>query len=116
MSAAQGNGNGNGNGRDPFEDLLELSKAQLECSRINDLDELQRLSALRTELMRALEAQVGDRIWETRQGREREILFKILENDRKLKVTLLERMKKRKEGLAELQRRVGAEKAYRELR
>ena len=118
MSDGNGKGNGNGNGRDrdPFDELLELSRAQLECSRVNDYKELERLSALRTELMRSLEAEAGEGVWQTREGREREILFKILENDRKLKVTLLARMKKREEGLAELQRRAGAEKAYRELR
>ena len=101
--------------QDSFEELLAISTAQLECSRRNDLDGLERLSNQRCELMRSIEAEAGEEIWEASEGREREILFKILENDRKLKVTLLSRMKQREEGLAEIQRRSGAEKAYREL-
>lgn len=101
---------------DSFEKLLTLSMAQLECSRVNDLDGLERLGSERCELMRSIEDTAGEAIWEESQGRVREILFKILENDRKLKVTLLDRMNQREEALAEIQRRAGAEKAYRELR
>ena len=101
--------------KEPFEKLLDISMSQLECSRVNDLDGLERLGSERRELMHSIEADAGEEIWEESQGRVREILFKILENDRKLKVTLQDRMNQREEGLAEIQRRGSAEKAYREL-
>ncbi len=97
-----------------FEKLQEISQAQLDATRQKDLDRLETLNEERKELMLTIEAEGGEEVWGSSAGRVREILFKILENDRKLKVSLMERMKRREEGLAEIRRRGQAEKAYRD--
>ncbi len=96
-----------------FEKLQDISKAQLDATRQKDLDLLETLNNDRKELMLAIEAEGGQEVWGSNAGRVREILFNILENDRKLKVSLMERMRCREEGLAEIRRRGQAEKAYR---
>lgn len=98
-----------------FEKLQNISKAQLDATRQKDLDLLETLNNDRKELMLAIEAEGGEEVWGSSAGRVREILFNILENDRKLKVSLMERMKRREEGLAEIRRRGQAEKAYRDI-
>jgi hypothetical protein len=98
-----------------FEKLQDISKAQLDATRQKDLDLLETLNNDRKELMLAIEAEGGEEVWGSSAGRVREILFNILENDRKLKVSLMERMRRREEGLAEIRRRGQAEKAYRDL-
>ncbi len=98
-----------------FEKLQDISKAQLDATRQKDLDLLETLNNDRKELMLAIEAEGGEEVWGSSAGRVREILFNILENDRKLKVSLMERMRRREEGLAEIRRRGQAEKAYRDI-
>jgi hypothetical protein len=103
------------NNLDLFEKLQEISKSQLEATRRKDLEKLDELNLVRRDLMLEIESEGGEEAWGPSAGRVREILFKILENDRKLKVSLLERMKRREEGLAEIRRRGHAEKVYRDL-
>lgn len=97
-----------------FEKLYSISQSQLEATRIKDLEGLERLNCERKDLMLEIEAEGGEEAWGSASGRVREILFQILENDRKLKVSLIDRMRKREEGLAEIRRRGHAEKAYRD--
>jgi len=99
---------------DLFEKLREISQAQLEATRLKDLDQLESLNDERKNLMLQIESEGGRDAWGPSAGRVREILFQILENDRKLKISLMERMRRREEGLAEIRRRGQAEKAYRD--
>jgi len=102
------------NNLDLFEKLYEISQAQIAATRVKDLDKLDRLNLERRDLMLEIEADGGEKAWGSASGRVREILFQILENDRKLKVSLMDRMRRREEGLAEIRRRGKAEKAYRD--
>ncbi|MDP6419592.1 MAG: flagellar protein FliT [Candidatus Krumholzibacteria bacterium] len=95
-----------------FERLHEVSRAQVEASMSRDLDSLESLNVRRRELMHQIESRMGSNAWGDARGRIREILFEIMENDRKLKLALLERMRMAGEGISDLRLQGQAERSY----
>ena len=99
--------------KDALADLLAVSRAQLEAVRRSDLDRLELLSARRRELMEGLDREALAGLVDEGADRAGQALRAILENDRLVGAALRERMRRRREDLAEVDTRRRAEAAYR---